>query len=225
MNLDPNSIRQKLEYLNLRDSKRRIFGSGKHQYELAPCLTREEIREFENQHEFQLPEEYREFLRSVGSSGAGPYYGINSLEVAGQQIAKWGENPASSFPYTKYHNGRAGLVDDINDTSDDEELQKYLDEYLNEMCPGGSIIICDFGNDLNFRMITAGNDRFPAGSIWFNKMADQGGLAPIALATGSEPSSDMTWCVTYRRDVEAPVSFTQWYQCWLDEAVRFAETL
>lgn len=62
------------------DSQREVFGSGKHQYQLNPVLTMEEVRQYEAKLGASLPEEYVFFLTKVGNGGAGPYYGIYPLK-------------------------------------------------------------------------------------------------------------------------------------------------
>ena len=57
-----------------------IFGSSKHGYKLNPTVTREEVRRFEARWHLTLPDEYVFFLTKVGNGGAGPYYGLYSLE-------------------------------------------------------------------------------------------------------------------------------------------------
>ena len=63
----------------VREAGKSSFGSEKHGFRLAKCMSVESIRLFENQHGVQLPEDYRQFLLLAGGSGAGPYYGILPL--------------------------------------------------------------------------------------------------------------------------------------------------
>ena len=63
-----------------KDGTREIFGSSKHGYKLNPTVTQEEDRRFEAHWHLTLPDEYVFFLTKVGNGGAGPYYGLYSLE-------------------------------------------------------------------------------------------------------------------------------------------------
>ena len=63
-----------------KDENRDVFGSSRHGYKLNPTVTREEVRQFEERFHLTLPDEYVFFLTKVGNGGAGPYYGLYSLE-------------------------------------------------------------------------------------------------------------------------------------------------
>src|SRR5512136_2105747 len=58
------------------------LGIRKHRFRLEPPLPEAEVAAFEEQYDISLPPEYRDFITSVGSSGAGPYYGLLSLAQA-----------------------------------------------------------------------------------------------------------------------------------------------
>lgn len=62
------------------DAGREVFGAGKHQYRINPVLSMAEIRKVEKERHVKLPEEYVFYLTKVGNGGAGPYYGLYSLE-------------------------------------------------------------------------------------------------------------------------------------------------
>ncbi|MEO3946226.1 SMI1/KNR4 family protein [Gorillibacterium sp. CAU 1737] len=76
-------LRQLVQRAGMLDPNREVFGSAKHQYQLNPVLPLDEVRKYEERHQVQLPEEYVFFLTQVGNGGAGPYYGIYSLERTG----------------------------------------------------------------------------------------------------------------------------------------------
>jgi hypothetical protein len=62
------------------DKTREVFGASKHQYKLNPVASMDDIYRFESKYNIKLPEEYVFFLTMVGNGGAGPYYGLYTLE-------------------------------------------------------------------------------------------------------------------------------------------------
>jgi HEAT repeat protein len=62
------------------------FSVKKHQFRMNATLSEGDLQAFETDHGIRLPEDYRAFLSAIGNGGAGPYYGINSLD-------KWASGP------------------------------------------------------------------------------------------------------------------------------------
>lgn len=83
-----------LHQLRAADTRFRVFGSPSHRYALHPVLSEAELREFEATHGVRLPEDYRLFLRTIAGGGAGPYYGLETLETAAKHI-----KPGNPFPF------------------------------------------------------------------------------------------------------------------------------
>lgn len=80
MEIHQAQIERILEKLSLaRSQKLSCFGSASHGFVLAEPWSEAELRQFEEQHEIHLPQDYRDFLRLAGSCGAGPYYGLEKL--------------------------------------------------------------------------------------------------------------------------------------------------
>src|SRR4051812_12907894 len=90
-------LRVLLQRMQQEDPGFRVFGSEQHHYLLGPTLTEPELRRFEDKAGVKLPNHYRVFLAEagnggvrkdsplfMGNSGAGPYYGLLSLEDAAQ---------------------------------------------------------------------------------------------------------------------------------------------
>ena len=73
-------IRKQIQKAANKDPEYKVFGAQKHKYQLNPVTTIEKIRQFEQKYSLKLPEEYVFFLTQVGNGGAGPYYGLYSLE-------------------------------------------------------------------------------------------------------------------------------------------------
>ena len=85
---EKKAILDTLQFLKRKDRRRRIFGSGLHNYELKPPLPAEEIEAFEKKYGITLPEDYKYFITQVGNGGAGPFYGVFPL-------GEWAFNPIS----------------------------------------------------------------------------------------------------------------------------------
>lgn len=62
------------------DTEFRLMGSDSHRYQFAPVAALSSVRDFENRHNIRLPAAYVEFLTQVGNGGAGPDFGLYSLE-------------------------------------------------------------------------------------------------------------------------------------------------
>ena len=80
-----NQIRRKLDQLltyDIEEYASLSLGITKHKFRLEPPLKEEEVLAFEEQWGISLPPDYRAFITSVGSSGAGPYYGLLPLSQA-----------------------------------------------------------------------------------------------------------------------------------------------
>lgn len=75
-------IKTRVEALKIQDSSLAYFGAKHHQYRIKPCLSEEEIAEFEEENALQLPEDYRTYLKFFGDGGAGPHYGVIPLKLA-----------------------------------------------------------------------------------------------------------------------------------------------
>jgi hypothetical protein len=69
------AIRDRIQLLASIDSRRQVFGAGRHHYELAPPLTEHGLAALEARFGV-LPGPYRELVGSLGACGAGPYYGL-----------------------------------------------------------------------------------------------------------------------------------------------------
>ncbi len=86
-------LRQALERARPADAGLEQFGAKAHQYRWAPPADLTEVERFEREIGTRLPEDYRAFLLQAGNGGAGPFYGLFSLE---QVRGAWAEAPAVS---------------------------------------------------------------------------------------------------------------------------------
>lgn len=80
-------VRDKLRLLKEMDTGLSFFGAKSHLYELNPPAAESVVVAFEGKYGVTLPDQYREFLLSVGDGGAGPYYGLYPLRYAYEEMA------------------------------------------------------------------------------------------------------------------------------------------
>lgn len=62
------------------DPECKVFGARSHKYQLNPPVSLEKVRALEEKMQIKLPEDYVYFLTQISNGGAGPYYGLYSLE-------------------------------------------------------------------------------------------------------------------------------------------------
>ena len=94
-------IRALLEQARKADADRKQFGAKNHKYELAPPASLEEVEAFEQETGVWLPDGYRNFLLQAGNGGAGPFYGLFSLE----QVKGWLDWPLEPEKQPVLHPG------------------------------------------------------------------------------------------------------------------------
>lgn len=73
-------LKAQLEQARIADKDLKQFGANTHEYHWNPPASLEEVEQFEQKIGVSLPEEYRNFLLQAGNGGAGPFYGLFSLE-------------------------------------------------------------------------------------------------------------------------------------------------
>lgn len=162
---DPERIHARLAVLRAGDTALSRFGAERHRYELGPTLSEPEVAAFEVEHHIELPESYRSFVLDVGDGGAGPYYGLFSLDDRRlpeyEKVERRQPDQLSTdFPHTTEWNA--------------VELGEH--EYGHERWSTGSLIVAEFGCGGFFRLVVSGPAR---GQIWFDDRASDAGLKPV----------------------------------------------
>lgn len=94
-------IKDLVEKAGKADAGCKVFGSARHKYRLNPAVSLDAVHGFEGQCHLTLPEEYVFFLTKVGNGGAGPYYGLYSLEELErytEYLGSYGEEDREGMP-------------------------------------------------------------------------------------------------------------------------------
>ena len=148
-----------LRLMRAMDSGFRAFGAAQHHYLLGPTLTEAEIIAFEEKHRIRLPGDYRVFLAEAGNggvgldsamfmgkSGAGPFYGLLTLEDAAR-----GCTLSQPFPFTE-----------ATEALPEETVEAQINPDLFPGVPG-ALALCHGGSGLVYFLVVNG----PAyGTIW-----------------------------------------------------------
>lgn len=185
-------IKKKLDLLRLIDRNFSVFGSEFHRYNFNPCLTEEQIQEFEQTEGIRLPKEYRSFLMHIGNGGAGPYYGILPLseynfhynEHIYEDIDK--SFLAYEFPFKEKWKPIRSQSDEEIATEDKHGAY-------------GTLCVCHEGCGYCFLLVVTGEEK---GNIWFDAMVSNQGMAPLTNEN------------TIRFD------FITWFENWLNESLK-----
>ncbi len=81
-------IKKKLEQAMRKDTSLKVFGASSHKYKVNEKLTEKELADWQAKNRVTLPKPYTQFLTKVGNGGAGPYYGMYSIEKAASYTDK-----------------------------------------------------------------------------------------------------------------------------------------
>lgn len=193
-----------------------MSGSDGHRWTLEAPLTDEELAELEAQVSVRLPEDYRDFLTSVGAGGAGPAYGLFPVRrVRGRWCwegdgADLADPTLLSRPFPDHGPAPEALdsllaerpvEEDFDEIEDFDDAFEAWDERWGVLMFApertvGAIVISHLGCAQREWLIISGTHR---GTIWSDCRVDDADLVPL-FARGE------------------PVTFTRWYTNWLAEA-------
>lgn len=182
-----------------------------HEFSLDQPVAGDLLTEAEAQWGVALPADYREFLSTVGAGGAGPFYGLVSLESDGTRW-RWQTRPMEvSTNLHRLSDPFPGSVDPERlrqvlarepdqDSFDDEEAFHAAHErwratfeawYFSDDRTAGAVYVAHRGCAYYDWLIVSGPHR---GQVWTDKRTEDGTIEPTAT------------------------SFTAWYLRWLGEA-------
>jgi Tfp pilus assembly protein PilF len=119
---------------------------------LNPCLTEEEVAQFEKKHKIELPTEYRQFLLKVGNGGDGI---VPLAEVLGGWIEE--ENLTKPFCFSKAWQWSEEYGDD------EESWEDHQDEWVVKFGCGNIFVAEDSGYPGCWHLILQGEER---GNMW-----------------------------------------------------------
>lgn len=184
-------IKDKLKKAAQKDSSLSVFGASSHKYIMRQTATAQEIAKWEEAHGAKLPEDYTRFLMEIGNGGAGPYYGIYSLDKA----TSYSEKEALSYPcvlYPKMEKGQCHcLVEPLISDRDisDEEYNAARSKIL-----GGMLCFGTQGCEYDMYLVLQGPHR---GRVVYT----------------SDFHPDHPFFFVYE------TNFLDWYERWLDELI------
>lgn len=189
------SIKEKLRFLRKYDRNYQIFGSRKHQYLLHEPLSEEQIASFEKVFHVKLPDEYRNFIKTVGDGGAGPGYGLFPLV----DNAKNSQHPFLNAPFLLENDFDLGTYEEEQpcDSMDCKTCahketcltcETGIDSFKYQQ---GTLAICFEGCTYYMRLVMNGAMR---GELWAESEGD--GLKRTSFG------------------------FLEWYNHWLDSSIK-----
>ena len=145
-----------------------------------------------------LPLDYRCFLMQLGDGGAGPYYGLQTLEdslyidldrkTAGDLL-----DPSTPFP----HNAPWRMLYK-GDVYDQAAYQAFEKDYFSPKWATGLLRVCNYGCGASMNLVVNGPGY---GQIWMDSRGNDDGIYPVL-----HPESNR------------PMTFLEWYRVWLDES-------
>jgi hypothetical protein len=156
----------RLEELSAKDTDFKVFGAESHRYQLNPRLSEDELNWFEAEYAVTLPADYRSFLTCVGNGGAGPNYGLLSLE---QAVLQCGERSraflTASFPLTERFNPYTAT----------EPLVGVDEDFPNDQYRRGSLTLSHQGCGNYDLLVISGPQR---GQVWSDGRSSDHGFVP-----------------------------------------------
>lgn len=174
----------------------RPFGAEGHGFKRTPPLTEPQVAAFESRHAVVLPPEYRAFVTVVADGGAGPAYGMYSLEEAlGKELRRPVPPDYLRMPFphaNAYNPDDDPEVNAFWQRVEDGEVSEAESERRSVYQTAGTLALCDEGcGYLHFLVVTG----LARGQMWLDGRCSDQGFFPLG------------------------VGFLDWYERWLDNTL------
>lgn len=132
-------IVNKLESVKEKDKNFKVFGASSHKYNLNKKLSKDYLELLLEQKNLTLPEEFFIFLTEVGNGGAGPYYGMHSIEQILKKIEFSNSylKPCVLYPDMDNDTWNNLIAPVLNDVQEDEYIL-FLEDLFSGMIKIGS---------------------------------------------------------------------------------------
>lgn len=184
-------IKNKLNQAMRKDTAFSEFGSSSHQYRVKEKLTAKELADWQARNQVTLPEPFAQFLTEVGNGGAGPYYGIYSIEKA----VSYTESQALLAESVLYPGMTKEEWNHLTEplTNDEDIPDEEYDDVRNKVL-GGMLCIGTQGCEYDMYLVLEGKHR---GRIVYT----------------SDFHPDHPFFFVYEDN------FLDWYERWLDEII------
>lgn len=193
-------IKVDLAFLKEADPSCELFGARRHKYNFNSPLKESEVESFERRFNIRLPEDYRCFIMNIGNGGAGPYYGLETLEnslFADLDFKRENEfvDPSIPFPITEPWN-----LEYEGNEDDESEVESFDEQYFDPKWDSGILRICNFGCGVTMNLVVNGAEY---GHIWVDDRCNDGGIYPDPYFGQTERTS-----------------FLEWYEMWLKRSLN-----
>lgn len=207
--MDKKYVLDKLEGKRKLDPDCIGFGVERHRYKLRPPIKEKKLEKLEQEFGIELPGEYREFLLSIGNGGAGPSYGLYSI-----QGALTGKDPTYRYPSSPVG---------------EEIRQEFIrpEEHTGDYIPDevGILILCQHGCANDDFLVLNGDEK---GTVW-EMLEWVGHLVPMLkepidltyinkIPEDQKKEEERKWISRHlAAKKEEQMSFNDWYSAWLEK--------
>jgi hypothetical protein len=210
-------VLETLDRLRGLDPEFKIFGSTKHRYELNTPIPDAELSDLETLYTIQLPEEYRWFLTTVGNGGAGPNYGVMTIEESVAEVTSWlDDDPENTDTHADYLSAPFVVPESV-------DRSRRMDYFVPGMIPI-SEQGCAYYCHLCISGVEYGNV-WSWADAWFPQPppGDLPDWAPgMAMAKQMEARDQWHARLISEENVYR-VGFLDWYDSWLNESLKKME--
>ncbi len=220
------------------DKDKSVFGAFMHNYQLNVTLSEDKIIEHENKYQFNLPNEYRQYLKKVSDGGVGPFYGMYSFEDSVIALNSGSIDDGTFINYLDENLNHYSQVFPITDAQVDEYLSEKIKNPKIQLPAlqltknaGGYLFLAEYGCGGYYIMPVNGKG---AGEVWYlqkmnaNKltyeMTDADGNVTMSGSYGDEGDDsyfeiypELKW----NNEQASTVNFLEWIEhkqlCWFNE--------
>jgi hypothetical protein len=177
---------------------------------LNPCLEETQVREFEEKQQIDIPEDYRNFLLSVGDGGAGPNGSI-MLPLRFIPYHSCGHCRDLDFFRKPFPHTYTWHIE--------WDRKRFPEEYLYEEAydrlehTQGAFSFASVRGICHYLLIISGTER---GNIWYDGRPESAGISPLLMVNGTVEQADHIRLATWDETGGSHIDFFTWYNSWVD---------